>query len=408
MLVPRETLYDQVWAEPMTKVAAGYGVSSSFLARVCRRLRIPTPSRGYWAQLEVGKAPARPTLPSAQPGDEIEWSRNGDARRVPMPAPEAPTVPMKVAVKRTGRHPLLIGVEELFEKGRVSDAGYLRPNKRLLVDIFVTKECLPHALRTASELFNSLEARGHRVVLAPYNHHLARPEVDHRSVAKGYQTHTEHWTPDRPTVVLVGTVAFGLTLYEISESAEGRRVDGKYVRVPERKTPRPRDPHEWINMRDFATGRLAIRATSPYRGAEWRKVWIEENPGDLRTRFDQIAAELEAAAPSLATAVKERQRVDEIDRQRAAERYQRWLVQEEERRRQEAYEASREELLSIIESWTLARQIEDFLITAAARTESLEPDERIFVMQRLEVARQMFDGVDPLNHLARWKSPEER
>ncbi len=40
MGVFREELYEEVWAEPMTTVAARYGVSSSFLARVCERLSI--------------------------------------------------------------------------------------------------------------------------------------------------------------------------------------------------------------------------------------------------------------------------------------------------------------------------------------------------------------------------------
>ena len=34
MSVSREKLYEEVWAEPMLKVGARYGVSSSFLARV--------------------------------------------------------------------------------------------------------------------------------------------------------------------------------------------------------------------------------------------------------------------------------------------------------------------------------------------------------------------------------------
>src|SRR5260221_5267187 len=50
MSVPREKLYEEVWAEPMTKVAERYGVSSSYLAQICSRLNVPRPSRGYWAQ----------------------------------------------------------------------------------------------------------------------------------------------------------------------------------------------------------------------------------------------------------------------------------------------------------------------------------------------------------------------
>ena len=39
MSVTRNELYQQVWTEPMTTVAATYCVSSSFLARVCARLK---------------------------------------------------------------------------------------------------------------------------------------------------------------------------------------------------------------------------------------------------------------------------------------------------------------------------------------------------------------------------------
>jgi len=77
MTVSRENLYEEVWAEPMIAVAARYHVSSSFLARVCERLNVPRPPRGYWAKLAVGKKCPRPALPAAQPGDELEWSRIG-------------------------------------------------------------------------------------------------------------------------------------------------------------------------------------------------------------------------------------------------------------------------------------------------------------------------------------------
>ena len=47
--VSREQLYEEVWAEPMTTVALKYEVSSSFMARICTRLKVPRPPRGYWA-----------------------------------------------------------------------------------------------------------------------------------------------------------------------------------------------------------------------------------------------------------------------------------------------------------------------------------------------------------------------
>ena len=79
MSVTREQLYREVWAEPMTTVAARYRVSSSFLARVCEDLRVPRPARGYWAKLAFGKASPVPALPDPEAGDALEWSRGGDA-----------------------------------------------------------------------------------------------------------------------------------------------------------------------------------------------------------------------------------------------------------------------------------------------------------------------------------------
>jgi hypothetical protein len=54
--VSRETLYELVWSQPMLKVATRYGVSSSYMARVCTLLNVPRPERGYWAKLAVSSS----------------------------------------------------------------------------------------------------------------------------------------------------------------------------------------------------------------------------------------------------------------------------------------------------------------------------------------------------------------
>jgi hypothetical protein len=53
----REELYAQVWAEPMTKLAQRYGMSDRGLAKVCTRMGIPVPGRGYWARVQSGQVP---------------------------------------------------------------------------------------------------------------------------------------------------------------------------------------------------------------------------------------------------------------------------------------------------------------------------------------------------------------
>lgn len=77
----REQLYDLVWKEPILQVGEQLGVSSSYVASVCTELRVPRPSRGYWAKLEFGKAPLRPALPAARPGDVATSSREVSVSR---------------------------------------------------------------------------------------------------------------------------------------------------------------------------------------------------------------------------------------------------------------------------------------------------------------------------------------
>jgi hypothetical protein len=59
----REKLYEQVWAQPVRDVAKLYGISDVRLGKVCRKLLIPVPPRGFWARLRSGYNASRPLLP---------------------------------------------------------------------------------------------------------------------------------------------------------------------------------------------------------------------------------------------------------------------------------------------------------------------------------------------------------
>src|SRR5688572_3147620 len=62
--VTREELYDLVWSTPGSKLSADFGVSDVAIAKRCRKLGVPRPSRGYWAQIAAGHKPQRPPLPA--------------------------------------------------------------------------------------------------------------------------------------------------------------------------------------------------------------------------------------------------------------------------------------------------------------------------------------------------------
>jgi cell division protein FtsB len=67
----RQELYDQVWSEAVTKVAARYELSDVGLRKVCTKHRVPVPPRGYWAKVEAGQKVRKITLPKVRDEAEI-------------------------------------------------------------------------------------------------------------------------------------------------------------------------------------------------------------------------------------------------------------------------------------------------------------------------------------------------
>lgn len=143
------------------------------MARICGLMNVPRPERGYWAKMVVGKAPAQPPLPEIRPGDQAIWNRSGTAQPVSRPLPKPPATKPKrksavaVAARIPAVHPLIHGAKEHFEVGRTSYwSKYLRPAKRNLVDLVVSKSGLDKAVGFANALFREFEAHECRVVLA--------------------------------------------------------------------------------------------------------------------------------------------------------------------------------------------------------------------------------------------------
>ncbi|MBE3065355.1 MAG: hypothetical protein IMZ69_10110 [Spirochaetes bacterium] len=417
MSITREELYQQVWAEPMIKVAARYEVCSNYLAKVCEYLNVPRPPRGFWAKLSVGKAPERPPLPTARPGEVLEWAK-GDA--VPHPLRSLSSVDAKRSdaaakpwsARRQDRHELVAGVREFFEAGRLSEVGYLRPLKRNLVDVFVSKPVLTYALDTANELFQSLEKRGHRVALAPAGE-FQRPELTVYQGQKFDYYNSEPWHPGRKTVVYIGAVALGLTVYESTEEVEvtyewNRPV--RYVRVSE--SPPKRRP-KWMGAepsikRHMPSGRLAVRAYSPYGPVSWEERWLEDKVGGLSGKIGTVVRELESVVATIVQRREEAQRQAEIERQRWEAECRERERREQERRRAQAVKESREQLFAIVDAWALADRIERFFDDAERRASALGSDDRAGLLDRIRQARTLLGGTDALVRLQQWKAPSER
>ena len=61
----RKELYRRVWSEPLSVVAKDVGLTGNALAKICNRLLVPYPTRGYWVKVVAGQKPPRAPLPPA-------------------------------------------------------------------------------------------------------------------------------------------------------------------------------------------------------------------------------------------------------------------------------------------------------------------------------------------------------
>lgn len=413
----REELYAEVWLLPMTKVAQRHGVSSSFLARVCARMNVPRPPRGHWAKLENGKPSPQPPLPEAGPGDLQVWRRGDLVGPIYQPVPKAPSPrkvnPEQLRVPRSKYHPVVVGALETFEKGRVIDQGFLKPGKQRLVDVVVTKQQLEPALKLVNRLFLKLEAAGHRVMFAPSDRIYARPSFDEHEVPpkKMRYRHPALWSPSKPTVVFVGTVAIGLTLFEMTEELEVRYINGEYVPLAKISAQQMRSlspTWNWSGRMDFAAGRLCLRASSPYPGTDWSQSWRETKQLSMRNQLDEIVQQITDAAPLVSRLVEEAEEQSRIRQQEFKEQIRQREERDLLRRETEAKEQARADLLGAIQQWGEIRKIQAFFDDAQNAVSDLPEVERCMAMDKLAQARELVGELDALQALLEWKGPQER
>lgn len=415
-LVTRDELYAKVWNEPMLRVAAYFDVSSSYLARVCSELRIPRPPRGHWAKLEFGKESPQPPLPEVQPGDVTVWQQgqmlsSPKPKLAPSPKPDAKKhLPIRPKPKLAANHDLVDGVKPFFLKARGGGKELLRPTKKLLVDIMVSESLLDEALETANAIFQKFAEYGYHAMLVT-SQGIRWAEVDEREVPRKGHHHRTLWSPARPTAVFIGNVAIGLTLFEMTEEIDVVYVNGKYI--PHRSlTPqqlqRYKGPLHWSTKNDVPSGRLCLQAYCPNWNVEWSRQWRKTKPRQLRSQTAQIVHDLDRIAPTLAKRVEEAESLAVSQRIAREEEYQRYLMEAARAKKAKLRADSRSDLLAAIADWDEVRRIYDFFAAAEAAIGDLVEAERAVISNRLDQARELVGGLDPLVALKNWKPPDER
>jgi len=172
--VSRERLYEQVWEKPMSRLAAAYGISGNGLAKICDRLKIPYPPRGYWAKKAVGQKVVQYRLP--EPAGDTPSDVTISPTPPPAPPPQLPKeaedklnaarerTKAVIVPERLGRpHAIIAGW--IDERRRQREDARRDPwrSRRLSEYSFTEMDHRRH--RILNSLFKTLEQHGFKVKL---------------------------------------------------------------------------------------------------------------------------------------------------------------------------------------------------------------------------------------------------
>lgn len=160
--VSRRELYDQVWSEPMTKLAPKYGLSDVGLAKVCKKHEIPRPPVGHWAKLANGKESPQAELPELDQADleEIRFFRAGFDAEASAKELGEPTLVIEVKDQLRKPHRLVDKAREKLRASEPDQRGVVSVHGKRCLNIAVTKKSLTRALKILNALIQYWEQSG--------------------------------------------------------------------------------------------------------------------------------------------------------------------------------------------------------------------------------------------------------
>jgi hypothetical protein len=370
MRIERQELYDEVWSTPMVILSRTYGISDVGLTKVCKKLNIPVPGRGYWRKKEVGQQVDRVPLPPLKAG-QVGFTFI-QRTRIPATDPadttlieneRQPANRIVVESRLDNAHPLTSAAREGLEEAAVDTNGILTVKNQWCPSIKVSRSLQDRALRIMDALFKAFDDRGF-------------------SLAMDRKTKTM-------SVFIQGeNVAFMLEEFLDRKERELSPTQKKDKEKNPWKYPRP-------EYHSVPSGKLSLKITDP----SWnlpRHSWTDGK----RQKVEECLNSFVAALVGAAAAVRE-SRIEQERRQR--ERAEQERLANERKRRKRDEQRNLWALLSDSVCWQRSRQIREFVQAvkeaAGESTSGMQQDSSLD--DWIAWANDQADALDPLSSGAR-------
>ncbi|EPZ8126481.1 hypothetical protein ACXV6R_004415 [Yersinia enterocolitica] len=411
----RETLYHLVWSEPAERITVLYDISTELLAKRCSEMRIPRPLAGYWKELAKGTAPAIPALPDLKKGKTVKVYEN-DNPSMHSPAVKASKSATSLALKQapvtSNGYGLINDLKTYLPVSPVTEDGYYKPAKKKLLDLNVSDTGFEHAIEFLSRFIEALGKKGYRVMLDTPGEKLHRTEINIKEDLKAGGYRWENlWRPYTPSIICVGDMYFAFNLAEMTEYVPAKKVKNRYIRDEQMgRWIRGKNSESLIHVskHTLPTGRFLLQLYSPYSSAEWLVQFRQTKQCGLISQIPKMISAMQEAVPLISKQLEEARIKAEERRVQRERELAIYLEKERIGREQEAYRASRAELKSIMVQWAEDKRLEQFFHEAESDTATLDVEQKVQVMERLQLARQFLSEDTAIERLLKWKTPQER
>lgn len=174
--IKRDELYEKVWQTPISRLASDYGISGVGMKKICKKLNVPTPPRGYWARLQNGYKVSRIPLPKIKTGEidtYVLTQKSADENILLNEIDEQDylpegidlSIPVKVNKTLYNPHPVVKEIKALIDKVTPDDYGVVQPLEKKFLGFRVSPNNLSRALRIFDCIIKWFESKGFRYTI---------------------------------------------------------------------------------------------------------------------------------------------------------------------------------------------------------------------------------------------------
>jgi hypothetical protein len=342
--ISREELHQLIWSKPTSKVAKEFGLSDVGFAKICRKLGVKKPPRGYWAKVASGgrvKKLRLGALPDGCVSKAVIRAKTEMEQMVnPIPRDEVPEISIRENLQ---------GCSRLITVTRV-ELGKLQPDKYGVSDVRRKPGCLSIAVS---------EAQVHRTLLI----------LD---------------------TLLRELEECGVTVIPVSDQKLSRLVVGSedidfYAREQSKQTIDKSS--SWDRHIYSPKGQLSL-VLDAYPSRAWHERKTK--------RLEESLGEIVVGALQLAEIVRVRRLEREGQHRRWEEEWRQRELREEARKKDEAKERA---FRAEVRKWHLCKMMREYICERerALDDATLEPEPKQRAVEWIAWAKQYVERIDPLN-----------